>query len=424
MKKLCLTALALIALLVFTAGPSWAGNIDKLIDKLVEKKILTKSEATELINEMQAEEAKEKKEVASKQAPKGFDLPKWVENTKVKGDIRVRYENQDTQGDIYPNQNRGRVRLRLGAETKVNEQWVVGVGLATGSDGNPRSVDQTFTNNSSSKDIWLDYAFAQFTPAAWASIVAGKFKNPLWNPEQLMWDGDINPEGIAAKLKYEPVKGVEIFGNIGWLMLDESGTTSNDPYLIAFQPGVNLNLPGGMYLKAAGTYYNFNYVDGKNWATSDFGAGLSKNSNSQDGAGNWIYDYDSLAGDVEFGMTKIPGPIPYAAVFAQYVHALDAHNDNDGWLAGFKFGDKSIKDFGDWQVKYNYRRLERDAWPDFLPCSTAYNGTTNIKGHNAFAGFGIYKNVFLSLTYWNYRHLQRTEDDRQNVLQADLNVKF
>ncbi|MBU4009248.1 MAG: putative porin, partial [Proteobacteria bacterium] len=193
--------------------------------------------------------------------------------------------------------------------------------------------------------------------------------------------------------------------------------------LIAFQPGVNLKLPGGMYLKVAGTYYDFNYVDGNNW-TASYGSGLTKNSNTQDAANNWIYDYDSFAGDIEFGMTKIPGPISYAAVFGQYVHAIDVNDNNDGWLAGLKFGDKDIKDLGDWQLSYNYRRLERDAWPDFLPCSTAYNGYTNIKGHNAYAGFGIYKNVYLSLTYWDFRHIERTKDDRQDVLQADLNVQF
>ncbi len=431
MKKVCLIVLASIALSVFAIGPSWAGSVDKLIDKLVEKKILTKSEATELITEMQAEEAKEakgKKEVAAaaKEAPKTFEIPKWVENTKLKGDLRVRYETQDTKGDTNPDRNRERVRLRLGVETNINEQWVAGFGFATGS-GDPRSVDQTFEDTFSTKEIRLDYAYAQYTPVAWASIIAGKFKNPIWKTEQLLWDSDINPEGIAANIKFEPVKNVELFANIGGFTLEEFSDKANDPYLIALQPGVNFKLPGSMYLKAAGTYYNFNYVEGNKWksgTTATSGSGTWGSGTNTNVAGVYQYDYDSFAGDIEFGITKIPGPVPFAAVYGQYIHSMDANDNNDGWLAGLKFGDKSIKDFGDWQLSYNYRRLEKDAWPDFLPESTAYNGNTNIKGHKGLVGFGIYKNIYLSLTYFNFEHIQKTVDDTQTVLQADLNVKF
>lgn len=429
MKKMCLIVLASIALSVFAIGPSWAGGVDKLIDKLVEKKILTRSEAKELVEQMQAEETKEKKEVASTGEAKVIKIPDWVGNTKLTGDVRARYETSDTENDkSNSDRNRERFRLRLGVETVVNDQWKAGFGLASGS-SDPRSVDQTMEDDFSHKSINLDYAYAQYAPVKWATLVAGKFKNPIWNPEQLIWDSDINPEGAAVSFKFEPVKNFELFANIGSFTLEEFSAKANDPYLIAIQPGVNLKLPGDMYLKVAGTYYDFNYVKGNKWKTTKAGDattgdgtwGTGTNTNV---AGVYQYDYDSFAGDVEFGMIKIPGPIPYAAVYGQYIHATDAHDNNDGWLAGFKFGDKSIKDFGDWQLSYNYRRLERDAWPDFLPESTAYNGNTNIKGHKVCVGYGIYKNVSLGINYYNDKHIHRTTDDTQTVLQADLNVKF
>lgn len=313
---------------------------------------------------MRAEEAKGKKEVAGKEATKSFEIPDWVANMKVKGDVRARYQTEDTENDKNnSDRNRERIRLRLGVETAVNDQWKVGFGLASGSN-DPRSTNQTLEDNFSHKSINIDYAYAQYTPVKWASLLLGKFNNPIWNPKDLIWDTDITPEGIAATLKFEPMKNVELFTNICGFTLEEISSKSNDPYLLAFQPGVNLKLPGDMYLKVAGSYYDFNYVKGYDWKTNGVGA---RGTNSRAVGGNWMYDYDAFAGDAELGITKIPGPVPYAVVFGQYVHSTDANDDNSGWLAGLKFGHKSIKDFGDWQVSYNYRRLEKDAWPDFSP---------------------------------------------------------
>ncbi len=429
MKKLCLMVLTLVALSVFTISPSRAGSDQKLIDKLVEKNILTRSEAAELIQQMQAEEAKEKKEIAGKEATKGFELPKWVENTKFKGDVRARYQTEDTKNDSNPDRNRGRVRLRLGVVSEVTDQWEAGFGIATGSN-DPRSTNQTLENTFSSKDIRLDYAYAKYSPVTWANLWLGKFTNPIWGTKDLLWDSDITPEGAALTFNYEASKNLEFFGTLGGFVLEEFSSKANDPYMIAVQPGINIKLPGSTYIKAAASYYEFQNVKGNDWtAGGSYGIG----TNSRDAGGNWEYDHDAFVGDLEFGITKIPGPVPFAALFGQYVQAtnIDDNNiynkkDDTGWLAGFKFGHKKVKGFGDWQVKYNYRRLERDAWPDFLPDSDFYGGATNAKGHEAQIEFGIAKNVYLEFDYYNTKEIRKsgTQDKDQSIFQADLNVKF
>jgi len=70
--------------------------------------------------------------------------------------------------------------------------------------------------------------------------------------------------------------------------------------------------------------------------------------------------------------------VPLVAVFGQYVKS-DADVDSKGWLVGVKFGHKKVKELGQWQVKYNYRRLKKDAWPDFLLDSDSYGGATDEK---------------------------------------------
>ncbi|MFH2046746.1 MAG: putative porin [Pseudomonadota bacterium] len=423
MKKFCLTVLSLIALSVFAISPSWAGSNDKLINKLVEKNILTRSEAEELITQMQAEE--EKKVVPAS----GFELPKWVENTNFKGDVRARYQHEDKTNDSKVDRNRGRVRLRFGVESKVNDQWMAGFGLATGSN-DPRSTNQTLQDDFSTKDIRLDYAYAKYSPCKYSSLWLGKFKNPIWGTKDLLWDGDITPEGAAITFNYEASKNLGLFGTLGGFVLEEFSSKAHDPYMIVVQPGIKVKLPGSMYIKAAASYYEFQDVHGNDWSAGGaYGIGI----NSTDAAGSWEYDHDALAADLEFGITKIPGPIPYAAVFGQYVQATNVDDkniygkkDDTGWLAGLKFGHKKVKELGDWQLKYNYRRLERDAWPDFFPDSDFYGGATNAKGHEAELVFGISKNVSLGLDYYNTKEIRKSaaDDKDQQILQADLVVKF
>nr|CBX26961.1 hypothetical protein N47_A09900 [uncultured Desulfobacterium sp.] len=408
-------------------GSSRASNVDKLIDKLVEKNILTRSEATELIQQINEEEKKEKKEVAGTGETKDVRVPDWLGNMKVQGNSRVRFQTEDIENDKNNSyRNRERIRLRLGVETAVNDSWKAGFGFVTSS-GDPRSTHQTLGDTFSLKDISVNYAYAQYTPVKWAELLMGKFKNPIWNASNLIWDGNIYPEGAAVRFKYKAAKNVELFANLDAFVLQEFSDKANDPYLIAIQPGLNLKLPGDMYFKIAGSYYDFNYVKGNDWtkdSSGNIGAGWGVGTNSRDAAGNWMYDYDSFAGNAEFGLPEISGYIPYAVLYGQYVRAIDSHDNNTGWLAGFKFGHKDANDFGRWHLSYNYRRLEKDAWPDFLSDFDSYNGNTNIKGEKIEFLFGLNKNVSLGLNYFKFDHILRTSDDTQHKMQADINMKF
>ncbi len=138
-----------------------------------------------------------------------------------------------------------------------------------------------------------------------------------------------------------------------------------------------------------------------------------------------IYNYTSLDAAAEVGIDKLPGPIPLVTVFAEIISS-DADNNNVGWIAGLRFG-HYVKKFGDWQLRYNYRHLERDAWLDFLPDSDFYGGKTNAKGHNARLNFGLAKNVLFGLEYYYSEKIDYSPgatSEPENVLQVDLYLKF
>ncbi|MCM8782066.1 MAG: putative porin, partial [Candidatus Omnitrophica bacterium] len=199
--------LAIAVLIGFMAvnlgiGSCFAGEIDILLQKLVEKGILTPGEAQQIGTETKEQV---KREIAE---GKYSSLPAWVQNTKLKGDFRLRYQRDHSKKlpttTTPTDRHRGRIRLRLGLESKVNEKLLVGAGLATGlNDGftdASRSTNVSFSDSSSKKSISLDYAFAQYSPFSWVTLIGGKFKNPLWEPGDMFWDTDINPEGSALKL--------------------------------------------------------------------------------------------------------------------------------------------------------------------------------------------------------------------------------
>ncbi|MDY7035735.1 MAG: putative porin [Thermodesulfobacteriota bacterium] len=433
MKKITfILTIAVIALITFGSSPSRAGEVDILIKKLVEKGILSHSEAKELVSEIQKEGAKQKEaikqvatEAAKEEVKTGFKLPKWVERIKFTGDFKLRYQSEETDNDDRPHRSRGRIRLRAGLDSQINEHWAVGFGMTSGG-ANPRTTLESFDNTFETPDMRLDYAYARYRPFKFLDIMGGKIKNPLWQARTFLWDTDIRPEGLAVKFNYKVCTDLEVFATPAFFILEEFANDTSDPVIWAIQPGLKWKPMDNIYLKFAGAYYATDNVRGNNFA---FSAG----TNSTDAAGNMLYEYNAVAVDIELGF-KIPGPVPHIALLGQYVNSdandsqdMDGFDDNEGWLAGFKFGHKKVNEFGRWQAVYNYRRLERDAWPDFLSHSSFYNGSTNAKGHEVAFKFAIHKYVTIGVDYFKTEQIRLNADNlerEQDWLAVDLDLKW
>jgi hypothetical protein len=339
----------------------------------------------------------------------GEEKPKWYDLIKIKGDLRLRYQAQDEDGER--GRGRGRIRYRFNVEGKVVENVKVGLRLASGGD-DPRSTNQTFDDTFSSKGINLDKAYVKYTPAEWVELYGGKFGNPIWRPSDLLWDGDITPEGLAAKLSFD-ANSVDVFVNTGFFVLEER-SSDDDTLMYVIQPGVKVGFAENGHVKLAVAYYGFSELQGRTLAHS---AG----TNTDTGAG-LMYEYNSFAISAEAGVDKISEPVPYVAVFGEYVNNPDPDDDNTGYLAGLKFGAKKVKKGGQWQAKYMYRHLERDAWPDVFPDSDFFDGGTHAEGHEVILVVGLMKHVTLGLDYYNTDMID--DGVNQNLLQADLVFKF
>jgi len=430
MKKFLIIALAAgICTLAAGVKASHAGEIDLLLQKLVEKGVLTGPEAQQIRVETQESI---KKEIAE---GKYANMPSWVQTIKMKGDLRVRYQQDKREGSTIQGhtaeRNRGRVRLRLGAEAKANPQTTVYFGLATGGT-DPRSTNQTFENSFELKDIRLDYAFADYMFAPWLTLRGGRMKNPLWEPGDLLWDTDINPEGGAAMFNYKLSSALSAYFNFGIFVLDEDSRGS-DPWMHVYQPGVKVKLNDKMSLNFATSYYNFVLVEGAQMNHSS-----GSNTASPGRAGFYKYDFDAVTPALELSITEPLSAlgidmlnVPYVGLFAEYVKniANGASEGTSGYMGGIKLGHAKVSDKGQWQAKYMYAMLGTNAWPDFLPDSDRYGGRTGVRSHEVTFTYGLNKNVSFDVDYY-LSDLSSGRSDvagsgkRENLVQIDLNFKF
>jgi polyhydroxyalkanoate synthesis regulator phasin len=445
MKKTTLMLLLGVLFVSFGNTPVMAGEVDILINKLVDKGILSRSDAEELLTEMQKEGEREKWEIRAvagetareevKEAQgKTVELPEWVEKTKLSGDLRLRYQGErreNSDGTDGTHRGRGRFRLRTGIDSKINPKWQVGFGIASGSD-DPVSTNQTFSDTFQSPDLRIDYAYAQYQPFESLKAIIGKMKNPLWRPKDLIWDKDARPDGIAAPFHGKFSDTLEFFGTPAFFILDEIKTSTKDPVMWVIQGGLNWKFSDKAYFKFAPAYYAMDNMKGNSFTHSQ-----GTNTVIEDDEGNqyFVFDYNAIVVDAEIGF-NLSDPIPYLGFFGTYVQSNaddqlrptpTGDDENQGWLLGVKFGDKKVKDFRQWQVKYNYRELERDAWVDFLPDSDFYGGRTNAQGHEIELVYGLHKNVTMGVDYYNAEQINfpAGESERtQDLIQLDLVLKW
>jgi putative porin len=131
-------------------------------------------------------------------------LQDLVGRFRLSGDIRLRGEDifQDCLACVT--RNRARLRVRFGVDGRLNENFMGGFALATGSLGDLTSANESLTNFFERKTIGLDRGYITFNPVAarWLSLTGGKFAY-TWARTSLTLDPDINPEGFNQKFSWD-----------------------------------------------------------------------------------------------------------------------------------------------------------------------------------------------------------------------------
>lgn len=350
------------------------------------------------------------------------DSIKWVENVKISGDLRYRHESIDAESNDRwkEGRHRHRVRARIGIEGKVNDECSVGIRLASGS-ADPASTNQTLADSFSSKDLWLDLAYFDWHPL-WAknlNLIGGKMKNPFYKvgKNQLIWDGDLNPEGVAAKYVVPFGDADKLYVNVGGFWVDES-SGGVDTSLWAAQTYLKHIFKDKSYLLGGVSYFDYGNIKGRGDLKGTWSTASSFFGNTSTSASQFASDYDLVEAFGEYGFKVGKMPV---TVFGNYVQNISASTSKDtGWLLGFKLN--KAKKPGSWEASYNYRDLEADAVLGAFCDSDFVGGGTDGKGHKFGFKYQIAKNLQGGLTYLLNEAGSGKDDYRR--LQADLVFKF
>lgn len=443
----------------FIAGAITARAQDAgaLLDLLVKKRIITDQEAEEVRGELT-------REAATTSAGK-LKLSAPITEVELYGDMRVRYEAR--QGETGPpstldrpndtlRRSRERYRFRLGLRGTLADDWFFGLRIETST--NPRSTNVTFGDDAgpfgkTSDTVGIGQAYLGYSGFRDLRLTVGKMPNPFVNT-LMVWDGDINPEGMAEQWKHtfnlsfgggqttaaaedyskdgksaavvtsEPTRmTIDLFANLGQFVYDDANpenplgprsvsggrlVPNSDAWLFGWQLGAKFNFTKTTYLQLAPTIYNYSGAGDtfNTFYSGDpdrlAGTPLVRTARNQTGIDNLLV-FDMPA---EFGWNI--GEIPFR-IFGDFAVNLDADDraiaaghpeaQDERYAYQLGLGIGKIKAKHDWELKGWYQHTEQYALDPNLVDSDFFDSRINMEGFVLQAGYALSDAIIFNLSY-------------------------
>ena len=463
--------------------------------KVVEKAINEKMVRVQYVPDIVKKELRDdiKKEVMTSlnyKAGERLGVPDWIDRMHWEGDLRLRYQHDGfasvnpTASDFnYVNgtnlsnatddQDRMRIRARLGVKAKVNDWLTAGIGLTTGSATDPISPNQTQGANSAKYNFGLDRAYLKAEIKPWLNVVGGRFANP-WLSTDLVWDPDLAFDGIAASLTPRINDNWSSFFTLGAFPLEQTevttGTGSSNKakskWMYGSQVGIKWTSPDLSTVKLGVALYDFSHVQGiSNEANTTNYDGTAPAFRTK---GNSYFDINEAtcsfscsskyALSSKFREVNITGQADIATfnpvhvmLTGDYVRNIGFDEQEiatrtglpasrtggigkqvNGYQVKVAIGMPTTYKANDWQAFAGYKYLEADAVLDAYTDSDFYLGGTNAKGWILGTSYGVDKNTWLTARWFSADEISPRLNGSGvaiaplavDVLMLDLNAKF
>lgn len=434
---------ALVIALGLLAGAPTARAQDgkAVLDLLVKEGVLTAEQAAKVGKE------------ASK-APVPVDSKaKPASEIRIAGDARVRYELRTGELDTGDQQERGRFRyrLRLGLSTKLPNNWALGVRLESSSSSRSTNVTMGDDGGPYAKNndgLFVGQVFATWTPTPEWTFTAGRMPNPLVTTS-LVWDGDINPEGLAEHYKRRNGQN-EFSVTLGQFVYGSSGNQNvyggtagaagtKDLFLTAWQGGYKRYFEGTTksFQIAPVLYFYYNTDQIANPAA--FNRAFSPTNAAA------VNNLVILEVPFEYAM-KTKSGVPLRAFADVAINfdgkqratkfgRADLDGENKAWQAGFQYG-KAAK-AGEWDARVIYQSIGAFSLDANLVDSDLFDSRTNLRGWAFSGNYALGSATQFSLALASARRKNgsviasgsgdvgaNNALDRYWLLQTDLNIKF
>ncbi len=416
-----------------------AQDAGALLDLLVKKGLITDQEAADVRTDLQ-------RDAGTTPAGK-LNLAATDTEFRIAGDLRVRYEYREGEDptDDKQERNRFRYRLRFGFTGNVYNNFFYGFRLETSTGS--RSSNVTMADDSgpwakTNDALNVGQSYIGWKPSSDWTVTAGRMPNPLVTTS-MVWDGDINPEGLSEQWKMHDGT-VDYFANLGQFLYATAGSqntfgktaTSKDLFLLAWQVGGKYNLGNGLTLQAAPTLYTY-YNTNQSTNPTPFRGAFT--------AANMTATNNLLVVDVplEFGFNigEVGSRIFADVAFntegkdrARKWGRPDLDGEDKAYQFGFQYG--KAADRGTWDAKIFYQAVGAFALDTNLVDSDLFDSRTNMKGWVFNTNYAVGPSTQVSVTVANGKRKNDSiiapgsGDIGTGALkdywlgQFDLNVKF
>jgi putative porin len=419
----------------------------------------------------------EKTVPAEKSSADKWKLSTSITEMELYGDLRLRYEYRGGRTDDTPvappgpgvagtndwqERERERYRLRLGLRGTFLDDWFFGLRLET--NANARSTNVTFGDDTASNTpggggpfeknsdtIYVGQAYGGYKGFPGFTFTGGRMANPLVTT-LMVWDPDINPEGLAEQWKHtftfgggpppppsyskdgkavappppsEPFLNLDVFANFGQFVYDDAnpenplgaratthangGTQlvpNTDAFLLAWQVGARFDFPKKFYFQLAPTLYN--YTGNGDTFNIHYQGGDPNLTNAESLAQNQTGINSLLVFDLpgEFGWKLWGVPMRVFGDFAVNFEADDRANaaghpgkGGDRYAYQIGLGIGQLKKKHDWQLEAWWQHQEQYALDPNLIDSDLFDSQLNLQGVAVRAGYLMTDAVVLNLTY-------------------------
>jgi hypothetical protein len=352
----------------------------------------------------------------------------WIDNNTnltFYGDVRIRYEldwdSQDAAGAEREDRNRGRVRARFGLNYQIASDWSVGARVRTGSSRSQQSPHLTFVSDDEGQrddtDFVADRYFVQFKRGAFTAW-GGRNTSPFWQQNELFWDEDVTPTGLAGS--YDTKLGRGNLTAVGGAFFLPDGGTDLSGQMLAGQLKYGLPVKSSQFTLAGGLHF----INGDEPTTN------LRNSNGD-------RDYLIGVGSLQWSIPVKGVPLTLGAdVFKNFINYSRAEvapfppstdDETLGYVFSVTLG--QLKNRHDWIVGYSYAHIEtlavnasyaQDDWVRFG--SGAQTDASDFKGHEVRLGYAISKQINLLARLYLVEAITTVQDG--NRFRLDLNWRF
>jgi hypothetical protein len=341
------------------------------------------------------------------------------------GDMRLRYEwdwdSQNGAGVARTDRDRARYRVRASLGYKISDTWSFGARARTGNRDSQQSPHLTFhANNGGTDDLEgaLDRYFLQYKQGGFTAW-GGRNSTPFWQQNEMFWDEDVTPTGIAGSRETKLEQGTLTTTAGAFYMPD--GMTALNGTLVGGQLKYSRPVAPAQLTLAAGLYS----YDGKR------GAANLRNRNGVRGyllgvlSAQWSAPLDP-GRTLTLGADLIKNFEDYTATDALPFGPGHADETN-GYVLSALYG--QLKNPRDWQIGWIYSHIETFAvnaaysQDDSARFGSATQGeVTDFRGHELRASYVLTRNLNLVVRYFAVEAITSIQDGKR--CRIDLNWKF